>query len=217
MRTEKREIYVSVDIEADGPIPGENSMLNLGMAAFDLAADKPLQPIDTFEVNLDPIPGAQPDPDTMDWWASQREAWAYITSNTKTPEVGMAEAHAWLARLPGKPVMVVYPTYDFMFLRWYLVRFCGEEKARVFGFQALDIKTLAMAVMKQPTFKGVSKRSMKAWNRYLFKGMPEHDHTGLADAIGQGMLFVHLMHHLKTGYIVGHEPPKLRFKKTTAF
>ena len=29
------ECYVSVDIEADGPIPGAHSMLRLGAAAFD--------------------------------------------------------------------------------------------------------------------------------------------------------------------------------------
>ena len=29
------ECYVSIDIEADGPIPGTYSMLSLGAAAFD--------------------------------------------------------------------------------------------------------------------------------------------------------------------------------------
>jgi hypothetical protein len=33
-----REIYISTDIEADGPIPGPNSMLSFGSAAF--RADK---------------------------------------------------------------------------------------------------------------------------------------------------------------------------------
>ena len=28
------EIYVSIDVEADGPIPGDHSMLSLGAAAF---------------------------------------------------------------------------------------------------------------------------------------------------------------------------------------
>ena len=34
------EIYVSTDIEADGPIPGQNSMLSFGSAAY--KADKTL-------------------------------------------------------------------------------------------------------------------------------------------------------------------------------
>ena len=32
------EIYVSTDVEADGPIPGQNSMLSFGSAAY--LADK---------------------------------------------------------------------------------------------------------------------------------------------------------------------------------
>ena len=32
------EIYLSVDVEADGPIPGPYSMLSFGIAAFSLAA-----------------------------------------------------------------------------------------------------------------------------------------------------------------------------------
>ena len=42
------EIYVSTDVEADGPIPGPNSMLSFGSAAY--AADKTL--IGTFSANL---------------------------------------------------------------------------------------------------------------------------------------------------------------------
>jgi hypothetical protein len=38
----KPEIYVSTDIEADGPIPGMNSMLSFGSAAY--LADKTLSP-----------------------------------------------------------------------------------------------------------------------------------------------------------------------------
>ena len=190
----KEEIYVSVDIEADGPIPGVNSMINLGMAAFRLGSDKP---VDTFEVNIAALPEAVQDPDTMDFWGRNPEAWAYVNRDPEEAGSAMTQVYEWLRSLPGKPVMVVYPTYDFMFVRWYLVRFCGAQKARVFGFQALDIKTLAMAAMGHPTFKGVSKRSMSKAHPEWFKGQPEHDHTGLADAIGQGMLFVRIMQTLE--------------------
>lgn len=43
----KSEIYVSTDVEADGPIPGINSMLSFGSAAY--LADKTL--ISTFTAN----------------------------------------------------------------------------------------------------------------------------------------------------------------------
>ena len=52
------EIYVSTDVEADGPIPGPHSMLSVGSAAFTL--DKQL--LSTFEVNLETLDGAVPHP-----------------------------------------------------------------------------------------------------------------------------------------------------------
>jgi hypothetical protein len=57
------KIYVSTDVETDGPIPGINSMLSFGSAA-DLA-DKTL--VGTFSANLEILPGAQPCPKTMAW------------------------------------------------------------------------------------------------------------------------------------------------------
>ena len=45
------EIYVSTDVEADGPIPGPNSLLSLGSVA--LRADKTV--LGEFSVNLLPL------------------------------------------------------------------------------------------------------------------------------------------------------------------
>lgn len=59
----KQEIYVSTDIEADGPIPGPHSMLSFASAAY--SADKQL--LTTFSANLDTLPGANPHPDTQAW------------------------------------------------------------------------------------------------------------------------------------------------------
>ena len=65
------EIYVSTDIEADGPIPGPHSMLSFASAAY--RADKTL--LATFEANLAMLPGAAGHPVTMAWWATQQNAW----------------------------------------------------------------------------------------------------------------------------------------------
>ena len=66
----KPEIYVSTDVEADGPIPGTNSMLSFGSAAY--LADKTL--VGTFTANLETLPSAVEEPKTMEWWKSQPEA-----------------------------------------------------------------------------------------------------------------------------------------------
>ncbi|MCB0295461.1 MAG: exonuclease, partial [Calditrichaeota bacterium] len=64
------ELYISTDVETDGPIPGPHSMLSFGSAAYQ--ADKTL--IGTFSANLEALPGAAPHPKTQAWWESQPEA-----------------------------------------------------------------------------------------------------------------------------------------------
>ena len=135
------EVYVSTDVEADGPIPGPHSMLSFASAAY--RADKTL--VGTFEANLTVLPGARGDPKTMEWWQGQPEAWAACRTDTREPGAVMPEYVAWLKSLPGKPVFVAYPAaYDFMFVYWYLIRFAGESP---FSHSALDIKSYAMALL----------------------------------------------------------------------
>ena len=180
-----KEVYVSMDVEADGPIPGSNSMLSLGAAAFELGNRTPLA---TFECNLYPLPEATPDPETMGWWAKQPAAWAYLQQNQQFPSEAMKALKAWLQALPGKPVFVGFPaTYDFMFAYWYLARYTGVPV--LFGYQGFDIKTAAAIKLGIP-FKDSAKRNYpKQW----FQGCPKHTHKALDDAIGQGILFVNMM------------------------
>ena len=86
----KQEIYVSTDVETDGPIPGVNSMLSFGSAAY--RADKTL--VATFTANLDLLPGATPDPRTMDWWRSQPAAWAACREAPESPDIAMPRYRA---------------------------------------------------------------------------------------------------------------------------
>jgi hypothetical protein len=176
------EIYVSTDVEADGPIPGPNSMLSFGSAAF--LTDKTL--VSTFSANLELLPGAGGDPKTMEWWASQPEAWAAARKDCRDPAVVMPEYVGWLKSLPGRPVFVGYPaSYDFMLVYWYLIRFAGESP---FSHSALDIKTLAMAALGTNYRESVKRNMPRDW----FEKRP-HSHVALDDAIGQGVLFCNVL------------------------
>src|SRR5262245_35159595 len=136
------EIYVSTDVESDGPIPGPNSMLSFASAAY--LPDKTL--VDTFSANLELLEGAAGDPNTMAWWAKNPEAFAATRTNLKSPALVMPRYVAWLKKLPARPVFVAYPAaYDFMFVYFYMIRFAGESP---FSHSALDVKTYAMAVLK---------------------------------------------------------------------
>jgi hypothetical protein len=174
----KPEIYVSTDIEADGPIPGRHSMLSFASAAY--TADKQL--IGTFSANLETLPEASVDPGTQAWWDKNPEAWAACRQDLHQPQEAMRAYVAWLKQLPGTPVFVGYPAaYDFMFVYWYLIAFAGESP---FSHSALDIKTYAMAVLK----KGYRESTKRNMPRRWFSTLP-HTHVALDDAIEQGALF----------------------------
>ena len=137
-RSEVPEVYVSTDIEADGPIPGANSMLSLGSVAFNHDGKE----VGALQVNLKPLPDANPDPRTMDWWKTQPKAWTAATENQRPPEQAMKSYSKWIEALPGRPVFVAYPLlFDMMFVYWYLIKFVGRSP---FSHSGIDIKTLAM-------------------------------------------------------------------------
>jgi hypothetical protein len=176
------EIYVSTDVEADGPIPGPHSMLSFASAAF--RADK--SSVGTFTRNLEALPGAAPHPKTLAWWSTQPEAWALCRKDVRPPAEAMSDYAAWLRALPGKPVFVGYPAaYDFMFVYWYLMRFVGDS---AFSHSALDIKTFAMCLLGTD-YRASAKRNMP---RRWFDDIP-HTHVALDDALGQGALFCNML------------------------
>jgi hypothetical protein len=187
------EIYVSTDVEADGPIPGPSSMLSFGSAAF--REDGSL--VSTFGANLETLPGAAGDPKTMAWWSERPDAWRACREDARPPAEVMPAYAAWLRRLPGLPVFVGYPAaYDFMFVHWYLVRFAGQSP---FSHSALDIKTLAM-VLLGCGYREATKRNMP---RRWF-GARKHTHVALDDALEQGELFCRM---LQEAHSLGSPPP----------
>ena len=176
------EIYVSTDIETDGPIPGPHSMLSLASAAYQL----PKTLVATWTVNLVTLPGAQAHPRTAQWWESQPSAWAACRENPEAPETALPRYARWLRELPGSPVFVGYPAaWDFSFVYWYLIRFAGESP---FSHSALDMKTLAMTKLKCGYRDATKRRMPRAW----FDPLP-HTHQALDDAIEQGALFCNMM------------------------
>lgn len=180
------EVYVSTDVEADGPIPGPHSMLSFGSAAY--LADKTL--VDTYTANLRELPGAEPHPSSMQWWQDHPEAWKACRTNPRLPEDVMPEYVDWLKSLPGKPVFVAYPaTYDFMFVYWYLMYFVGESP---FSHSALDLKTLAMAILGTEFRQSIKRNMPGEW----FDPIP-HTHIALDDAIAQGALFCNMLIELQ--------------------
>ena len=177
----KKEVFFSTDIESDGPLPGPNSMLSFGSVAFSEDGNE----LGSFTRNLELLPGASSDPDTMAWWSqpAQASAWAACRSNLVDPTTAMKAYVEWVKSFDGMPVFVAYPAgFDFLFMYWYMRHFAGFSP---FSFSALDIKSYAMAVLKTK-YRDTTKRNMpKNW-------FPEakHTHVALDDAREQGLLFL---------------------------
>lgn len=187
MMSKHTELYVSVDVETDGPIPGENSMLSLGAAAFLETGEM----VGTFSRNIFCLPGAKSDAGTMAWWAKNKPAYDVCRTDCEPAAEVMLSfldyVRSHCRRFDGlKPVFVGYPTgFDFTFVYWYLMKFTGGSP---FSFSALDIKTMAMVMLDLP-FRGTTKKAMpKRW----FSEKP-HTHVAVDDAIEQGEMFINML------------------------
>lgn len=187
-KPEKRhnELYVSVDIEADGPIPGINSMLSFGAVAM-----RGGELIGAYYANLLPLANGVQDPKTMKFWQEHQPAWDHIHSNPahpqRSPAVVMREFAEWLKSFNKRSIFVGYPaSYDFMFVYWYLMAFVNESP---FGFSALDIKSYAMSELGT-TFRETAKRNMP---RHWFKPGLQHTHCALDDALEQACLWLNIL------------------------
>jgi hypothetical protein len=176
------EIFISTDVETDGPIPGPYSMLNFASAAYKANGER----LGTFTANLETLPGAATHPDSMEFWHRHPDVWADIRSNLQSPAEVMPRYAAWLEALPGKPIFVGYPiAFDFMFVYWYLMRFHGESP---FGHNGIDIRTYAMALLKID-YRDANKNDMpRRW-----RSKHPHTHNSLDDAIEQGELFTNML------------------------
>ena len=183
------EVYFSVDVEADGPIPGPYSMISVGVAVAGRWGERftPADPAaQTFYRELQPI-SQEYVPAALQVSGLDRER---LVAEGAEPERAMRDLVEWIAEVGGsggRPVMVAYPaSYDWMFVYWYLLRFTG---ASPFGHSGcLDIKTM-YAVRANVPLRQAVKRLMPAGLR---SNRP-HTHNALDDAIEQAELFANLM------------------------
>jgi DNA polymerase III alpha subunit (gram-positive type) len=129
------QLYVIVDIEANGPTPGLFSMLSIGAVATTKEAE-----VADFYRKIHPLKGAGQHPNTMAWWKTQPEAWAEVTAEAEAPEKVMNDFSEWLEKLGKKPVFVAHPiAFDYTFVSWYLYKFVGRN---LFTDNKDDPKTL---------------------------------------------------------------------------
>jgi DNA polymerase III epsilon subunit-like protein len=174
MTANKREIFVSVDVETAGPIPGEFSLLSVGAC---LVSDPGI----TFSCMLKPI-NERADPDAMKVAGFTLDD---LRLRGVEPKEAMIRFSEWLDSAvcrDGKVVFVGFNApFDWSFINYYFHRFVGRNP---FGFTALDIKALYMGA------------TGCMWTDTRSSEIAEHlkptlsgDHDALHDALYQAELF----------------------------
>jgi DNA polymerase III epsilon subunit-like protein len=172
--SQKPEIYISVDVETAGPIPGEYSLLSIG--ACDVDDDSR-----SFSIELKPI-NSNADPKALEVAGLSL---ADLAERGVDPAAAMAAFATWANGVAGDDHMLVFvgfnAPFDWSFVNYYFHRFTG---ANPFGFAALDIKALYMGAMGS---SWADTRSSQI-ARHL---APERhgDHHALHDAKYQAELF----------------------------
>lgn len=173
---ERPELYVAVDVEADGPIPGPYSMLSLGMAVAG-------HPDLTFYTELRPI---SPDfvPEALAVSGLDRER---LLREAPSAEDAMRAAARWIngLRRIGRPVFLAAPAvWDGMYVHWYFVRFTGSSPFGATG-SGVDLRSYWMGRYGTEwvgTHKGTIKRALG------LTGLPHTHHAG-ADAAELAIVF----------------------------
>lgn len=195
------DIYFSVDVEADGPIPGQfaNSMLSIGVHTpgyrdetgqlHRLAPDAQLN----FYRELKPI-SPNWDPAALAVSGLNRQT---LLDGGREPAVAMrelaAEVEAFVLTIPAdhgglnRAVFCAYPLgFDWLFTYWYLQFFTGGSP---FGHSGhIDMKTLYLA-KAGCSISGATKQRMP---RQLLGAGP-HTHHALDDAREQGDMLMKLL------------------------
>jgi hypothetical protein len=180
------DLYISADVETDGPIPGPYSLLSFGLSVagcYDGRAYWRADPAaQTFYAELRPISDAW-EPEAL---AVNRLDRSALVQRGQAPSVAMENAARWVGAVAEnkRAVLVAYPVaFDWAFLYWHFVRFAPSGSP--FGYSScLDVRTLYQA-RAHTVHDRSGKRHMP---RELLPDRP-HTHHALDDAIEQAELF----------------------------
>ncbi|MGC4809722.1 exonuclease [Micromonospora sp. DT228] len=182
------ELYIAVDVEADGPIPGPYSMISLGMAVAghpDLSFYTELRPISD-----DYVPAAL----AVSGLARDR-----LVREAPTAQEAMSAAAAWVngLRRIGRPVFLAAPAvWDGMFVHWYFVRFVGHSPFGATG-SGVDLRSYWMGLTGSEwvqTHKGKIKHELGLHD------VPHTHHAG-EDAAELAQVFDAVLRRRQSGVV----------------
>lgn len=128
--------YVMVDVEADGPIPGDYSMISFGAIIVEPELNR------TFYGQLKPISEKHIPQALAVSGFSREECLAF-----DDPQTVMQQFRDWIeANCRKKPIFISDNNgFDWQFINWYFHHFLGENP---FGFSSTNLGSLYKGLKK---------------------------------------------------------------------
>lgn len=163
---------IMVDIESDGPIPGDYSMVSFGAVIVDEKLDK------TFYGKLKPI-SEKWIPEALAVSGFSREE----TLAFDEAESAMSDFAAWLKENSTSRPMFFSDNngFDWQFINWYFIHFLGKNP---FGFSSTNLGSL---------YKGMVKDTFKNF-KHLRK--TKHTHNPVDDALGNAEALLYMKNEM---------------------
>jgi hypothetical protein len=169
-------MWFSVDIEADGPIPGEYSMVQLGAVLI----DKEGKLDSTFYTNLNPISDNYKEDALHSFNCTREETLVYTD-----PMIAMQNFATWIQQVnfESRPMFLSDNNgFDWMFTCYYFHRFLGSN---LFGHSSFNLGSF---------YKGIVQDMYKN-----FKHLRDtkHTHNPVDDAKGNAEAFLKIVKQYK--------------------
>jgi hypothetical protein len=157
--------YVMVDVEADGPIPGDYSMVCFGAVLVDEMLDR------SFYARLKPI--------SEKWVPEALAVSGFSREETLTfaePVEAMQNFERWLLEHAGRRAFFISDNngFDWQFINWYFWHFIGRNP---FGHSSTNLGSLYKGMVKD-TFQ-----NFKHLRRTRHSHNPVDDAQGNAEAL----------------------------------
>ncbi len=135
MHAHRRMSYIMVDVEADGPIPGDYSMISFGAVVVEPSLER------TFYGQIRPI--------SKEWIPEALAVSGFSREETEgfdEPEPVMRDFAAWVGEnSQGRPFFIADNNgFDWGFVNWYFHHFIGENP---FGFSSSNLGSLYKGVV----------------------------------------------------------------------
>jgi ribonuclease T len=128
------DIYISVDAEMSGHAPGMHSLLSIGATVVGMQKDSFYAELKPLNMNF--VPEAL---------AVAGFSLEELAKNGKEPKEAIDAFASWVEKVSDgrRAVFVSFGTSDWLFVKWYLVKF-GHEN--LFGPNSVDMKSYYMGM-----------------------------------------------------------------------